>query len=259
MHVITTDSNERTAANQTAGVLALLLQGPQDSDLPARLREAVSANARITVKLSVVIAPSAFRRLRATAFLSGNHPHALPHTEDQLNHQAFVRAVDSIYDHSGFKEEGFPNAIDKFPDWAHYNVTVNDQEDSTKPPNRRQMGNPAVWPRSPGFRAANVSDTSVRAILRLYLIAAQRFMNLCEDLPALAADLDDAVTQDKFEELLDSIQDLVKKDAPSFPLFFTKPMLAALFTQMSATITSVDGPAASEVITDSFEVSIAVV
>ena len=225
----------------------------------ARLREAVNANARITVKLSVVIAPSAFRRLRATAFLSRNHPHALPHTEDQLNFQAFVRAVDSIYDHSGFKEEGFPNAIDKFSDWAHYNITVNDEEDSTRPPNRRLMGNPGVWPQSPGVRAANVSDTGIRAILRLYLIAAQRFMNLCEDLPALAADLDDAVTQSKFEELLNSIQDLVKKDAPNFPLFFTKPMLAALFTQMSGTIASIDGPAATEAITDSFSVSVVVV
>ncbi len=67
-------------------------------------------------------------------------------------------------------------------------------------------------------------------------------MNLCEDLPALAADLDEATTQDRFEELLDSIKDLVKKDAPNFPLFFTKPMLAALFTQMSGTITRIDGP-----------------
>ncbi|HKR60382.1 MAG TPA: hypothetical protein VJS64_11665, partial [Pyrinomonadaceae bacterium] len=231
LHINTTEANDRTAANQTAGALVLLLSDLPESDLPTRLRDSVSTNNRIAVKLSVVFAPSAFRRLRATPFLRSDRPHDLPHTEDQLNYQAFVRAVDSIYDHSGFKEEGFPNALDKFSDWSHYNVTVNDQEESRKPPNRRRVGNPAIWPQSPGFRGSSVRDTGIRAMLRLYFVAAQRFMNLCEDLPALAADLDEATTQERFEELLDSMKDLVKKDAPDFPLFFTKPMLAALMAQ----------------------------
>jgi hypothetical protein len=77
------------------------------------------------------------------------------------------------------------------------------------------------------FPAAG-ADTARRSMIRTFLIAAQRFMNLCEDLPALAQDLDEVKTSEQFENLLDDLRDLAEANSGGHPLFFTKPMAAAL-------------------------------
>lgn len=236
LRISTTDSSNRSGAAQTVGALALLLQNTSDPGIVNRLRSALNANPDLSVSVVCTVTPAAYRRLRFTAFRTMNRPFNLPHTEDALNYIAFVRAVDAIYDHSGFRAEGYPNLVDKFSDWAHYNVTVNDQEGSNRAPNRRNSGGPG-WPRD--WRAADV-EPGLRPLMRTYLIAAQQFMNFCEDLSVLGTDLDDAATEQRFEELLESVEDLVKSDGSGFPLFFTKPVLAALISQMSAKLERLD-------------------
>jgi hypothetical protein len=252
----TFEQNDTNAARRTVAMLHLLLRDTPHDGVDDDLQAALAAHPSLAVQVAVTFAASAFARLRATPFRSRSQPAELPHIADQGNYAAFVDAVDSIYAGSGFRTEGFPNSVERFKNWAHYNVTVNFQERSSKPPNRRSPGNPAIWPQDPVFPASRV-DTATKSMIRTFLIAAQRFMNLCEDLPMLSKDLDEVQTREQFEELLDDLRDVVQANAGGQPLFFTKPMLAALFHQMQGDVKQVTAPAPGGT-SDSFSVDIRV-
>jgi hypothetical protein len=239
--VKTFEQNNADAARRSAAMLHLLLRNTSHDGLDQVLQTAIRAQPALAVQVVVTFSAAAFLRLRATPFRSTTQPAELPHTADQANYAAFVEAVDRIYVGSGFGTEGFPNSVERYKHWAHYNVCANFQEHSSKPPNRRSTGNPVLWPQDIAFPAARV-DTATRTMIRTFLIAAQRFMNLCEDLSMLARDLDEVRTREQFEELLEDLRDLVQANAGGHPLFFTKPVVAALFAQMQGTVQRVASP-----------------
>ncbi len=95
-------------------------------------------------------------------------------------------------------------------------------------------------------------------MLRTFMLAAQQFMNFCEDLPTLATDLDEATTRKEFNRVLDEAKDLVKEGAGPFPLFFTKPLIAALIAQSGGVVAEVQAPPPGDLVRDTFDLQIKV-
>lgn len=233
LYFMLSEAGDARAARQIAGVVGLLT--PQ-SGLADLLRRAINADPKIAAKVTCRVAASAYGRLSYTAFREPGKPHELPHTEDAANYQAFVRAVDLLFHGEGFKTQGFPDSVDRFSDWAYYNVTVNDQEGSSKPPNRRLRGTAGKWP-STAFRAGGERDQAVQMMIRTYLLAAQAFLNLCEDLVVLSTRIQDVDTEKELKDLAAWLDELIKKDDSGFPLHFTNPTLVALAARMNAQTT----------------------
>jgi hypothetical protein len=180
----------------------------------------------------------------------------LPHTQDAANYAAFVYAVDLLFDHGGFQAQGYPNAVEKFGAWAHYNTTANDHEGAKQPPSRRDVGNlnaQSVWPQDPQFPGSTLPAPQ-RFMVQAYLLAAQSFMNLCDDLHTLARSVEDAATLAAFEAVLEETKNFIKEDSSGHPLHFTKPTLLALAERMGAAAVSVQAPA--EITGDEFSVHI---
>ncbi|MDX1978854.1 MAG: hypothetical protein SFV51_01195 [Bryobacteraceae bacterium] len=231
LNFVLSEANDPRSARQLAGVIGFIAPS---SGIADALRRAIDANPKLAAKLVCRIASSAYSRLAFTAFRSPRKPHELPHAEDAANYRAFVEAVDQLFDHGGFQGQGFPDVVEKFADWVHYNITVNDAEGATSPPNRRDRGNSAKWPRNTAVRASAVRDKAIREMIRTYLIAAQAFMNLCEDLFVLGTRLDDVDTEEELKQLNEWLADLISQDASGFPLHFTHPTLMALARRMNA-------------------------
>jgi hypothetical protein len=231
LNFVLSEVNDARAARQLAGVIGFLAPA---SGIADALRRAIDAEPKLAAKLVCRIASAAYSRLSFTAFRAKGKPHELPHTEDAANYMAFVDAVDQLFDHGGFQGQGFPNVVDRFGDWVHYNITVNDREDAEVPPNRRNRGNSASWPRNPVVRASAVASKPLREMIRTYLIAAQAFLNLCEDLVVLGTRIEDVDTEQEWKELTGWLADLVKQDSGGFPLHFTHPTLIALARRMNA-------------------------
>jgi hypothetical protein len=258
LRITTTEEKQAEAARRTAGMLHLVLKGSAFEGVDDALRRAIARKPNIPVQVSLVFAPSAYQRLRFSPFVGGK-PTA-DQAADALNYAAFVHAVDLIYAGSGFGTEGFPDLVDEFKNWARYNVRAIDEESSTKPPNRRERGNGntrSIWPQDPtNFPAALIdSNSGIRDMLRVYMLAGQQFMNFCEDLPKLSRDLDQAATEEALGKVLDEAKDLVKEGSGSFPLFFTKPLAAALTAQARGVITALQAPA-PDTNADAFNVEI---
>ncbi len=241
LYFLLSEANDPRAARQIAGVVGSIAPGSGAADA---LRRAIDQNPKLTAKVICKVAASAYGRLSFTAFRAKDKPHELPHTEDALNYAAFVSAVDSLFDQGGFDAQGFPNAVDRFADWAYYNVTANDAEGAAAPPNRRLRGNLQAWPTRPGVRASFVLDKPMRSMIRTYLLAAQAFLNLCEDLVILSSRIDGTDTEKELKDLAKWLDDLIQKDSSGFPLHFTNPTLMALAARMNARVTRVDTKAA---------------
>jgi hypothetical protein len=241
-----TDSNNENAAWRTGSALAMILSGHTDDPMAERMRDAIEANPAITTRLTCTIAPSALENLTFTAFESNGRPRKLPHANDAANYKAFAQAVDSLFpEHLG--GQGFPNAASRHGDWAQFNLAANDGPMSLlagdSRPNRRRRGNPvpANWPQAGSLASAPVAQ---REFIAVCLEAARRFMNSCEDLVALSRDLNETETDEAFDRLLDSMDLLAREQlSGAFPLFFGKPVLAALIAQMRPASIQVQGPA----------------
>jgi hypothetical protein len=237
------EKNAEEAARRSTSMLHLILQGSPHEGIEDALRRALAQNPKLAVRVGLDLASSAYGRLRFSPFV-GKKP-TTEQTADALNYIAFVKAVDLIYAGSGFGTQGFPDLVDEHKDWARYNLTAIDREDSTRPPNRRQIGSSntdSVWPQDATTFPAATVDRSFRRLLRLYMIAGQQFMNLCEDLPKLSQNLDAASTEEALKDVIDEAGDFVQEAAGPFPLFFTKPLAAALVKQARGVVTEVIAP-----------------
>jgi hypothetical protein len=259
LRVRTTDSNSPAAAHCTANMLELILPGAGAAHVVERLRQALQQSPGMTVNVSLEVRSSAYARVAFSPFAGGKPPR--DQRADASNYAAFVRAVDAVYAGGGFETQGFPRQAREFRHWAHYNITAIDREGATRPADRRSRGNGAtdsVWPKDSAAFPAAGADRSIRPMLRAFLIAAQQFMNFCEDLPTLARDLNEATTREVFERVLDQAKDLVKEGAGAFPLLFTKPTLAAFVAQSGGVVQDVQGPAPGEPAGDAFDVRVTV-
>ena len=250
-HFDTLDKGQPREARMTSKVLKLISDSEELSRLIERLTDLIEEDEDLHVRVRATLKSSAFSKISSTDFVDGK-PSPLPHAEDENNWNRFVSAVDRLYKERGFKTQGFPNLAKDFDEWVRYNRTVNYDEDSPKPPNRRWSGNPFQWPQGGGW--LSVPATGDRAMIATYLNAGRQFMNLCDDLRHLAKDLNapDKFTEERFEDLLNNLDELIKNNAN---VWFTKPTLLALDRISQATVGKVSGPPEGEEVDEEFEIA----
>ena len=168
--------------------------------------------------------------------------------EDRANYESFLQVFNSLY--HNHVADFFPGKAMAYADWAQVNIAVNDQPsavlDANSRPNRRSSGNPGSpstgfsnWPEN--GRLSNVPANSRFAVFN-DLEGARNFLNCCEDLSVLARELDQVKTESSFKELLGGMTVLAQETGGPFPVFYTKPMLAAFFDLMDATVVRLDVP-----------------
>lgn len=246
LHFILMDHANRKAARQTVGLLNRL--GSELSAHATRILSTVEHDASLSVKVHAIFERGAYGRLESDDFLHDDEsrPPQLPQSRDRRNWDEFVRATEEIGE-QGYLDEGFPDLVQSFDRWVLFNRTTNDQENSTRPPNRRRSGNLVQWPSD----WINTGD-SARNFMKIYLEAGRSFMNLCDDLKRLARDVEDIHTDEQYRRLLKSLNNTVKEDVK---VWFAKTTLLALFRQMSGPVSEVKGPAAHETIGDTYSVS----
>jgi len=249
LHFVLIDNANAKAARQTAGVLAAIGSGSDLQIHASRIKQLVDVDKSLTIKATAVFHREAYGRLTADEFVSGK-PQPLPHPLDDANWEAFVRANNFILAGEGFKGQGFPNLFEPFNQWILYNRTAIDEETSTKPPNRRIRGNINTDSRWPS-QLIDVSHDD-RRFMFIYLDAGRRFMNLCENLRHLGLDLDDTTTEERYRDLLDTLNFMIQE---GIKVWFTKPILLALFRLMGGRVANLKGPSLEETIAKEYEVS----
>jgi hypothetical protein len=242
MRITLLDKNDPEAAGFAAATIRPL--SPATADLMA---SAIRNNPSGKFKVVCSIAPSAFGKLTFTPFETPNRPQTFSHQiEDRTNYESFLRVFNTLY--PNHVSTFFPENAMRYEDWAQLNVALNDQLDvllnANSCPNRRRGGNTGTqfgaWPLN--GRLANVPPSTRFAVFN-DLEAARQFLNCCEDISVLAKELNQSGTEAAFRELLDSMERLGKKETGgAFPIFYTKPMLAAFLDRMSAMVSRLDVP-----------------
>jgi hypothetical protein len=250
LHFILIDHANRKSARQTVGLLNRI-GGPLGTHAD-RILATVEHDASLTVKARCVFDRAAYERLQSDDFINDDddRPPRWPQSRDRRNWDEFVRALEEI-DEQGYLEEGFPNLVQSFDSWALFNRTATDQENSSRPPNRRRPGNlgnqwPSEW--------INVGE-STRRTMKTYLEAGRGFLNLCDDLKRLAQDLEEIHSDEQYRRLLKSLNQMVHED---FKVWFVKTTLLALFRLTGGQIRDVQGPAVADPIDDVYAVSFTV-
>ncbi len=148
-----------------------------------------------------------------------------PHQKDKRNYEQFVAALAEVIGLGDSVSTTFVQSFGRYEDWLEYNRVVTDQEGSTKPGDRLNVGSrnsAANWP-------ANFppSDLGLRNAVQTYILAAQAFMNFCDAVKHLAASLPDADTESKFDQIAEAIHEMVRHQVP-YPTYFLKPSMVAL-------------------------------
>lgn len=251
LNFILTDNANRRAARQTLGILQFLGASAPLQRLITRLRETLESDPSLNVKVSCAFDKKIYGKLSSDDF-NGDEPHPLPHPSDARNWAAFVRAVNDIAVGGGYKQQGFPDLVEPFGNWVLYNRTANDS--GTKPPNRRLAGNPdtdSKWPSD--WHNVGLFD---RRFIRIYLNAGRSFMNLADDLKHLAIEQENIHTEEQYQRLLKSLNDMIKDgQSNDIQVWFAKPSLLALLRLLTGNVANVKGPEEGKEIGEIFELS----
>ena len=175
-------------------------------------------HAKGTLDLVVVLKASAYGKLAATAY-NGKKPLPLPHEQDQDNWDAFQSATEALMP----EENLFVRQL-SFANWIEFNRIANDREGSEMIPDRRQDGNRS------NVRNSSFGNYGDQTTVTNFLLASAGFMNLCDDLHALASTTAQANDDDHWDKVLSYLTEIVTKDAF---VDFTGPILGGLLAQCS--------------------------
>lgn len=171
-------------------------------------RAAAQTIASAAGKLNVVtiLKESAYSRIACSPF-NGSQP-PVDQTEDQANWDAFHNAAVAITDLE------FLSGV-TYVHWAAYNVACTGGSAA----DRRHFGNPAAG------KTVEPSE-----LVGFFLRGSARFMNLCDDLGALASAEAAVNTVQTWNALLDSLTHIVNDDTSAD---WSKPAAAAIFNRFA--------------------------
>jgi hypothetical protein len=171
---------------------------------------------------------SSYQKLSCTPY-NGNKPAPLPQKQDQDNWDAFQSATESLV-----SDLNFVGSL-SYGAWITFNRDCIDQVGSTITPDRRQVGDVGAVP--PSFYA----PYGPAGLVAHFMHATAGFMNLCDDLKALAAGLSNVQSSNQWNDLLNFLTNIVMKDVF---IDYAKPTAGALLTlcseggvQVSSTLT----------------------
>jgi hypothetical protein len=219
------DSKDTKRAALTAALLEAL-GDEQLKSLVGRITDTITVTARVDAH--------AFGALSFDPVKIGGKLNPGPHNNDQHNYETFVAMVNFLRTDAPFARGLFPT----YPDWVIYNQTANDQEGSTRPPDRSSSGNSnvsSVWP----VDELRVSDIAERTFIRIDFEAGRQFMNFCEFLDRLDdSRLDEPSTQEVFQDLLGSLAKAVQNTSTALT-WYSRASFLALFNLLSAQVANV--------------------
>jgi hypothetical protein len=219
------DTNDAEKAALTAKTLRLL-NSVQLSELANRITDTVQVTAKIT--------PDAFKDLRFDPVEIGGHLNSGSHDNDRRNYEVFVANVDALRPDDPFGQ----GRLNSYADWVTFNTRVNDQENSTHPPDRAHSGNLQIWPEK--FSSI---DPAARPFIAIDFEAGRQFMNLCEFVDRLDDEtLTEKMTADYFSKVLDALDSAIQNSSTVLT-WYSKACFSALAQLMSARVTNVKGPA----------------
>lgn len=216
-------SKYAAAMSQTVGMIPA---DPAVHAAQSAMANYVAGNPAGTLTVISILRASAYRKLACSPYLGGKPP-ALPHVQDQNNWIAFQTATEAL-----MPGLGFVPALN-FATWMDFNRSANDRLGSTMNPDRRHPGNSA------GSDAQTFLDTRLPTLgvpdaaggqVTYFLLAGAGFMNLCEDLQALAARTAQATNIDRWNDLVKFINQIVNEDAF---IDYAMPTAGALLQQCS--------------------------
>jgi hypothetical protein len=228
LNFVMADTKDTKRAALTAKALRLL----NSSDLNTLLGKITD-----TVQVTAKVAPEAFAELKFDTVKIGNQLNSGPHDNDRRNYETFAANVAVVR-----SDSPFAGGFRTYDNWVTYNRRANDQEGSTRPPDRADSGNlnvMSVWPDA--FSA--VQDLATRSRISIDFEAGRQFMNLCESLRRLNDQtLDETMTKQFFNDLLDSLSSVVK-NSPTVLSWYSKACFSALTQLMLARVADVTGSA----------------
>jgi len=228
----TADEKNQKSARQTAGALEAISSNLQAA--AEAIRQAVTANPNVTVRVGCTFAKEVFGRIQSDDFVAGRPKPLVEQIRDASNWNAFVRAVERIPG-QGLGTEGFPDLAQQYTGWALYNKVANGRMGVSQAPDRTHSGNTnpsSVWP----SQWIDV-DVSKRFMIVSYLEAGRCFMNLCDSLRHLVDDLDETQTEEHFVKLMENLSGIIKQ---KIPVFFIKSVLVALFSVTRSAPTNIE-------------------
>jgi hypothetical protein len=158
--------------------------------IAAQLAQQYSGSDIGPVAIHVTFAPSAYKKITSTPFTAGKPVDQQYQTADKNNWNAYTSATDVLrrLDPPANQLSMQVGAVyEDYTSWAYFNQTL--MKGGTPPPNRRLTNVPGQITEEAcdNIMGANALSTYGFS-LRLYELAGQEFMNLCDDLRPIVAD-----------------------------------------------------------------------
>ena len=189
--------------------------------------QALTANPKLAIHIIASFGRDAFGRLTASPFVN-NEP--LPITEQTIDARNCNTFIGKSRDTLG---NDLPSLhVGAYSDWCLFNVTSWDQDGSNESPDRHQVGNltPSVWPSA----WPQPADFGNRLMIKNFLLAAQSFMNLCDDLQVTASSLNGSnKTSDWYTEFLKQLDRFIDKDVR---IKYAIPTLLSIVTLINGSV-----------------------
>ena len=207
------ETNKPVEANKIADSIGSL---PANADIQAAqsaMRQFIASNKAGTLSLVSILKPSAYQKLACSQYTGIKHdlPPALPQEQDMDNWEAFLDSTETLLQLS------YVSGL-SYLGWEQFNLICNGKTSGI--PDRRHPGNSSNVPSSFFGNAQNMKD-----LVTYFYSSSAQFMNLCDDLHALAGAIGEINTEVQSDDLLINLTLLVKNDANTD---WSKPAARAL-------------------------------
>ena len=221
LNAIFTDRNNASAFDESMRTMAAFGL----ANVSSSIRDYIARHPKGTVQFTLDVDTAELSAIASDDYLNGKPP-AEPHLRDKRNYEQFVQAVIAVIGPVDTVAQVFEQKFGKYEDWLAFNRAVNDPLGVNKPGDRLSQGNTngQHWP--PNYPPA---DTLDRMKVQAYILAGQEFMNFCDSLKHLIADLPGVDTDEQYEEMFQAIAGMIRNEV-AFPTYFLKPSMAALMS-----------------------------
>jgi hypothetical protein len=212
LYIEFSESGRAKEANQISATIGAV-PAQKVNDVQAAIAQFAKAGPAGKLNVVTILKPSAYQRITCSPYTGAKHdiPPASPQTEDCANWNAFHDAAESIL---GYR---FLQGV-TYAKWVQYNKICT----GANVADRRSAGNTSTPALNSSFWG-NLQNVSGPA--GYFLRCSAGFMNLCDDLNALAGLVGQVNTTAAWNRLLDELTFMVTKDAAAD---WSKPAASAI-------------------------------
>lgn len=239
LHIELSATNTPSFAQSIGQLLSQLATGAQANQLVRAISASAQQNGAQQT-LSLTFSPAAYGKLQA-ASLGRNS--ITNESFDRSNYQAFAQACSQFFGSNSPANFSVLQPMDLTYDvWRIWNIAVNDiyPPAPSDVPNRRSFQSPGSGSYAWSYLDAQFNHPSNKILIDYDLSSASEFMNLCDDLHALATVA--ASNSTSWSNFVADLKFIVSHDVPFDFLIPMTSALASLMRQMGAQPT-LTGPA----------------